>query len=312
MSNVVPIKVSIITVCRNAATSLETCLRSVFGQTYEHIEYIIIDGGSQDRTLDIIDRYRDRIAVLVSEPDDGIYSAMNKGVLRATGDFVYFINADDCFVDDRVIADVVEFVECRPGGDVYYGSIEVREDGNTVIYEPAAPDKAAEIMVCGCLPHQATFARRRVFERTGLFDETYRYHADYDWFLKIIADPEIELVHFKRVVASFRLGGISSQLRNGQPEAYRIQNASPLYQSDEWSRRRIAIYQENLLAARIENAHLKAELRKLAAAARPEFSALSTRTPFDRTRPQARKFVSGAIIRTLRNLSQLLKARSRA
>jgi glycosyl transferase family 2 len=261
MTTAPPIAVSIITVCYNAANSIERCLRSVALQTHQSIEYIVIDGGSTDGTLAAIEKYRERIAVLVSEPDNGIYAAMNKGLARATGDLIYFLNADDYLADERVVADVVAVVESQPRGGVYYGSIELRQSGEPIgVYHPEEPEKAAEIMVCGCLPHQATFARREVFKRTGPFDDTYRYHADYDWFLKVITDPDIALVRFSRVVASYRLGGASCQLAQGQPEAYRIQNASPLYQSDVWSRRRIAIYQEVLLATRIENAALKAML----------------------------------------------------
>jgi GT2 family glycosyltransferase len=256
-----PTRVSIVTVCHNAADGIDRCVRSVLGQRYPHIEYIVIDGGSTDGTLEAVGRQREGIAVLVSEPDSGIYAAMNKGLAHATGDLIYFLNADDCLVDERVIDDVVAFVESHPCGGVYYGSIELRQSGRTIgFYRPEGPEKAAEIMVCGCLPHQATFARRDVFERTGPFDETYRCHGDYDWFLKVIADPGIELVRLPRVVAAYQLGGASSQLARGQPEAYRIQNASPVYASEAWSRRRIAIYQEALLATRIENADLKARL----------------------------------------------------
>jgi GT2 family glycosyltransferase len=256
-----PTRVSIITVCYNAAATIEQCLRSVAQQDYPLIEYIVIDGGSTDGTLAVIEKHRAGIAILVSEPDDGIYAAMNKGLARATGDLIYFLNADDYLVDDRVIGDVCAFVESHPQGGVYYGSIELRQSGRTIgVHRPDGPENAAEIMVCGCLPHQATFARRQVFEGTGPFDETYRYHADYDWFLKVIADPKIDLVRFPRVVASYRLGGASSQLALGQPEVYRIQNASPLYDTEDWSRRRIAIYQARLLAARLENDQLKANL----------------------------------------------------
>jgi glycosyltransferase involved in cell wall biosynthesis len=259
-----PITVSIVLVCRDAANCIETCLRSVAEQTYEDVEFIVIDGASEDGTLDMLAKYRSRLAHLVSEPDNGIYPAMNKGLSLASGDLVYFLGADDYLVDERVIADVVDVVQSHPEGDVYYGPIEVRdEDGNKGVHKPEGPEKSAEVMVCGCLPHQSTFARRRVFDRTGPFDERYRYHADYDWFLKIIADPEIELIRFDRVVASFRMGGMSSQLAKGQPEAYRIQNASALYKSQEWSERRIAIFQEALLATRIREAQFRAELRKV-------------------------------------------------
>jgi glycosyltransferase involved in cell wall biosynthesis len=288
--------VSIITVCRNAAASIDACLRSIIWQTYKNIEYIVIDGRSTDKTLEIVNKYRDRIAILVSEPDDGIYSAMNKGLTRASGDFILFINADDHLVDRRAIADVIQFISRYPMGDVYYGSIEVRlQDGSKTVYHPEPPDMAAEVMVCGSLPHQATFARRQVFAHTGPFNEDYRIHADYDWFLKVIADPSLTLVRVDRVVASFRLGGTSSQLATGQPEVYRIQNASPLYRSEEWSHRRIAILQENLLAARLENERLRMEL-----------SAGKTGNAVATVLAVADRFLPAAITRMLKSLKRSL------
>jgi glycosyltransferase involved in cell wall biosynthesis len=312
------IKLSVITVCYNAAACIDTCVRSVVNQIYENLEYIIIDGGSSDGTLEVLNRYRAQISILISEPDAGIYSAMNKGLSLATGDLIFFLNADDYFVDQKVTRDVVEWIADHPAGDVYYGSIEVRrEDGIRVIHEPDPPERAAESMICGCLPHQATFARHHVFERGGQFDESYRYHADYAWFLKVIDDPEIKLVRFNRVVASFQLGGRSSQLANGQPEVYRIQNASPLYQSEEWSRRRIAEFQKHLLIVRVENAQLKAELLKFESSSWYAIAARSTRKLrypwngaikcFSLLKTGAKRFLPRTVVQTLRNLNRSVK-----
>ena len=298
-------KLSVITVCRNAAKSIEKCVRSVIEQSYRPIEYILIDGASTDQTPAIIQKYYDHIAVLVSEPDDGIYSAMNKGLLHATGDLVYFINADDYLVDKHVLADVAGFIETHPDADVYYGSIEIRdEDGAKLVVVPDSPDKASEFLVCGCLPHQATFARRPVFERTGLFDERYRRHADYDWFLKVVADPEMRLVRFNRTVAFFNLDGASSQLALGQPEVYRIQNSSPLYQSDGWSRRRIEILQSALLASRIENAELKRQLRGAIRESRVTFK--GTLRPFNSIKCWFMDFIGLQALGSLRALRRYL------
>lgn len=254
--------VSIITVCRNAAHCIDQCIRSVVGQSYGRIEYIIVDGASDDGTVEVVNRYRERVAIFVSEPDNGPYSAMNKGIALASGDFILFINADDFLVHQHVIRDVVDFIESHPRGDVYYGAMAIRfKDDDDIVYDPGPPDKVAEMSVDGCLPHQTTFARRQVFQRTGLFDERYRIHADYDWFLKVIADPEVELVKMGLVVSSFWAGGLSSQLEAAQREIYRIQNAAPLYQTLEWSRRRIEILQHSLLAHKFAVQHLKKALR---------------------------------------------------
>ncbi len=250
--------VTVITVCWNAAATLEACLASVAEQTYPRIEHIVIDGSSSDGTNEILARHRDRLAVLVSEPDGGIYDAMNKGLARASGSFVLFLNADDFFAGPDAVADAVAEIKKHPGYDVYYGSLLVRLPGETIRHDPPAEDKAAEEMVVGCLPHQATFARRSVFFRTGPFDVRWRRHADYDWWLKVLAEPSIRVRRIRTLVASFALGGASSDLAKGQPEVYAIQNAAPLYRSAEWDRRRIELLQQALLDNRMEVARLSA------------------------------------------------------
>nr|WP_196813269.1 glycosyltransferase family 2 protein [Azospirillum brasilense] len=254
-------KVSVITICRNARDGIGRTLDSVAHQSYQNIEHIIIDGASTDGTLEILKGHRHKPTLLVSEPDAGIYDAMNKGLARATGDLIHFLNAEDWLYDARSVENAVRFVERHPDGDLFYGDIEVRlPEGGSVIHTPQEADKAAEAMVCGCLPHQGTFARRKVFDRTGPFDTRWRVHADYDWFLKAIADPSVTLMHMPVTVASFGLGGTSSNLAKGQPEVYAIQNALPFYQSEAWLRRRIELYQDSFLAVRLENAELKRRL----------------------------------------------------
>lgn len=249
--------VSVITVCRNAAATLDACIDSVAAQTWPRIEHILIDGASTDGTAAIIERHRGRLAVVVSEPDRGIYDAMNKGVALATGEFVFFLNADDTFASADALANAIGDIARDPGGDVYYGSLEVRMPGQTIIHVPPPPGRAAEEMVVSCLPHQATLARRSVFARTGAFDLRWRRHADYDWWLKVIADPGLGLRQIRSVVGSFAMGGASSDLAKGQPEVYAIQNASPLYRSAEWDRRRIELLQKAWLDARLEAMRLR-------------------------------------------------------
>jgi glycosyltransferase involved in cell wall biosynthesis len=255
-------KITIVTVCFNAEAHIKECLESVAGQMYPEVEHILVDGGSRDRTVDILRGYR-HISQLVSEPDDGIYDAMNKGLMLATGDYVLFLNADDTLPTSETIASSVSEIQANPGGDVYYGWLEVRKlDGEKVVFRPPAPAEAPVFMVCGCLPHQATLAKPSVFHKTGTFDLRYRYHADYDWFLKILADPTIDVRAINCVIGSFREGGASSQLAKGQPEVYAIQNASPLYASGAWDKRRITEYQNALLNERIENARLRSKLHE--------------------------------------------------
>jgi glycosyltransferase involved in cell wall biosynthesis len=251
-------KVSVITVCFNAEAVIAACLESVAGQTYPDVEHVVIDGASTDGTMATIKRYS-HIATVVSEPDSGIYNAMNKGIARATGEFVVFLNADDLFAAPDALEAAMAAITHLPDADVIYGSLQVRQqDGSSHVFHPPPPEEAAEFMVCGCLPHQSTLARRRVFAKTNGFDERYRIHADYDWFLKVLADPDIKIRRIDCVVGSYFAGGHSSNLAAGQPEAYRIQNSCALYASPEWDKRRIAIYQANALELRLEVSRLQA------------------------------------------------------
>ncbi|NMJ42858.1 glycosyltransferase [Roseomonas sp. JC162] len=249
--------VSVVTVCRNAAATLETCIESVAAQSYAPVEHIVIDGASTDGTPDILKRHRERLAVVVSEPDSGLYDAMNKGVARASGAFVIFMNADDLFAGPNALRDAMAEIARQPDGDVYYGSLEIRGAGAPFVHTPPPPDQAPVEMVLGCLPHQATLARREVFARTGPFDLRWRRHADYDWWLKVLCDPTVRLRQIPTVIASFAMGGASSDLAKGQPEVFAIQNASPLYRSPEWDRRRIEMFQGAWLAERMEAARLR-------------------------------------------------------
>lgn len=252
-----PPQVSVITVCRNAAATIAACVSSVAQQSYRPIEHLVIDGASDDGTLDVIARSPNSVSVQISEPDRGIYDAMNKGIARARGAFVIFINADDHFTGPDALRDAMAAIRRQPDGDVYYGGLVVRDGAASHRYMPPPPEAAAEEMVLGCLPHQATLARRSVFERTGPFDLRWRRHADYDWWMKVLADPAIRLRRIETYIASFALGGASSDLAKGQPEVLAIQNAAALYRSAEWDRRRLEIYQQAYLKARIELARLR-------------------------------------------------------
>lgn len=245
------LKFSVITVCLNAAAHIAACLQSVLDQDYAEVEHVIIDGASTDGTQDIVRRLSGRVSKFVSEPDGGIYDAMNKGIGHATGDYILFLGADDFLLDPKVLADAAEFLE-RNRADVVYGGLEVRHpDGRATIFHPPPPEGALEFMICGCLPHQATFARRDVFERLGRFNTRYKVHADYEWFLRVLDAEAVDVRRTDRVISSFALGGQSSQLRKGQLEVFDIQNAFARYQRPEWVQRRLAAFQQQALDYRV-------------------------------------------------------------
>ena len=178
---------SIITVTYNAEQVLETTLQSVISQTYHHIEYILIDGASKDRTLAIAEKYRDRIQLLISEPDRGLYDAMNKGIALATGEYVCFLNAGDSFHQDDTLQQMMQSIKGRELPDVLYGETAlVDAKGHFLrMRRLSAPEVLTwksfrqGMLVC----HQAFIARRTLMQPYNL---SYRYSADFDWCIRIL------------------------------------------------------------------------------------------------------------------------------
>jgi glycosyltransferase involved in cell wall biosynthesis len=243
------IKFSVITVAKNAAATLPQCIASVAAQRYSALEYIIIDGASTDDTAAIVSRHKARVDRFVSEPDGGIYDAMNKALKLVSGDFVHFLGADDYFIDGNVLQDVAGFIEHAADCDLVYGGIEVRHPGGwTEVFMPPSPGSALRFLVTGCLPHQASFASRRAFELTGGFDDRYRIAADYDWFLRVVTDPRLVTRRFERIIASYQIDGVSNRLDQSQREAFAIQNGFPIFRQSKWLQRRIEIYLRESLA----------------------------------------------------------------
>lgn len=186
-------KFSVITVCYNAQATLEDTIQSVIAQTYHHVEYIIVDGASKDRTLSIINRYRDRITTIVSEPDKGLYDAMNKGLRLATGDYVCFLNAGDSFHEDDTLQQMVHTLrELTELPDVLYGETAlVDAEGHFVrMRRLQAPEHLTwhsfrqGMLVC----HQAFFAKRTLAEP---YDLRYRFSADFDWCIRIMKKSKV-------------------------------------------------------------------------------------------------------------------------
>ncbi|HEY9696883.1 MAG TPA: glycosyltransferase family 2 protein [Trichocoleus sp.] len=244
-------RISIITVCKNAEQFIEQAIESVVNQTYPDLEYVVIDGDSQDQTKEIIARYADRISTYISEPDRGLYQAMNKGIRYATGEYLCFLNADDYLIDRDVIKDVAQFLQGNPTCDFVYGNLEVRYSPEKIIVEPPPPENIIDELICGCIPHQASFARSDLFfDRVGFFNENHRISSDYEWFLKLIQNETVKLSYYPRLISSYYAGGLSSQIRLSVPESHRIQNQCPLYQEEYWLKRRILKYQEHVVNLR--------------------------------------------------------------
>ena len=241
-------KVSIITVCKNSEKTIERTIQGVLSQTYNDIEYIIIDGDSSDRTKDIIRQYTNHITRFISEPDRGIYEAMNKGINLATGSFFYFSNSDDYLFDANVIQDLVQFVSHHPGCDFVYGDHEARFiSGDSKIYKPVLPEQLLEEMVClgDDRVHQPTsLFKADLFKKVGLFSETYRIASDYEWFLRLLQDPTLKICYYPRTIVSYAHGGASGNIRALFEEVFDIQNKIALCQREDWLIKRVVKLQQ--------------------------------------------------------------------
>lgn len=211
-------KISIITIAYNSAATIEDTIQSVLSQDYPEVEYIIVDGASTDKTLSIVDRYADRIAHFISEPDKGIYDAMNKGVQLATGDVIGILNSDDFYADTRVLSDVAsrfgaERTDSAANIDALYADLVYvdREKGDKVVrYWKAGPYRPNSFRRGWMPPHPTFFVRRACYERYGLYSLDLRSAADYELMLRFIHKHGIKLAYLERVITHMRIGGESN------------------------------------------------------------------------------------------------------
>ncbi len=204
-------KISIITATYNVDKTLEYAIKSVLSQTYTDIEYIIIDGNSSDNTIDIISKYKNNIDISVSEPDDGIYDALNKGIKAATGDVIGFLHADDVFYDENSIAVIAQAFTDKI--DAVYGDlIYVKNaDINSVIRYWKGKPYSNKLLKSGWMPaHPTFFVRRKVYENIGLYDLNYKISADYDFILRFFNSERYNVEYIPNVITRMRVGGKSN------------------------------------------------------------------------------------------------------
>lgn len=209
-------KISIITAVYNNENQVATAIESVLNQTYSNIEYIIIDGGSKDGTMDIINRYKSQICTIVSEPDKGIYDALNKGIMRATGDIIGFMHSDDIFASETIIAKVAQQFEIDDV-DAVYGDLQyVRKDDPSKIirYWKSSAFDIAQLKRGWMPPHPTVYLRRSVYTQYGMFDTSFRIAADYDFMLRIFRNNERKSVYIPEVLVKMRVGGESNSIKN--------------------------------------------------------------------------------------------------
>ena len=221
-------KVSIITVCFNSEKTIRETIESVLNQTYQNIEYIIIDGGSTDSTVDMIREYVPLFGEKIkwiSESDKGLYDAMNKGIRMSSGDIIGILNSDDIYYNNKVIENVVSKIE-KSCADVLYSDIEFFNEvqGRQVVVRRWIA-KTGNVHLGWIPPHPGVFVKRDVYEKFGGYDINFDIAADYDFLFRIFSDKNLRIVYYNNYTVRMRVGGKSTgSLRNiirGNMEIYR-------------------------------------------------------------------------------------------
>jgi glycosyltransferase len=207
------LKISVITAVYNRVATIGEAVDSVRAQTWPNVEHVVIDGASTDGTLELLQARRHEVAELVSEPDRGIYDALNKGIAHATGDVIGLMHSDDLYADEKVLADVAAAF-ADPQIDAVYGDLDyvAQDNTNRVIRRWRSGAYTPALLLRGWMPpHPTLYLRRQVIERWGAFDASYRIAADYDAVLRYFGRGNIRPAYIPRVLVKMRVGGESNR-----------------------------------------------------------------------------------------------------
>jgi len=205
--------ISIITATWQSVGTLPDCLASVAGQTWPRREHVVIDGASTDGTVDLVNSHVPPVSCFVSEPDAGIYDALNKGIARARGDVIGFLHADDLYASADVLEQVAEAF-ADPTVDAVYGDLQYvrKEDTSRVVRHWTSVPFSRRRLHWGWMPpHPTLYLRRRWYEQIGGFDTRYRIAADYYSMLQLFSQPDFKAVYLPKVMVRMRMGGASNR-----------------------------------------------------------------------------------------------------
>jgi glycosyltransferase involved in cell wall biosynthesis len=203
-------RISVITACYNSREYIEETIKSVLGQTYPNIEYIIVDGASTDGTLDIIEKYRDRIHVIISEPDRGLYDAFNKGIQASSGDIIQFLNSDDFYCHHTIVEEVAAEFKNNPGVTMVHGNIKEFDEQDDFYCFKGKQTTLEDLRNGIMLLHPTFFAARSLFDKHSPFLLKYRIAADFDFVLRCFKSDGDSVRYIDKTMVNFRLNGLSS------------------------------------------------------------------------------------------------------
>jgi len=207
------VKFSIITATYNSANTIAGNIASINEQSYPDIEQIIIDGASVDNTLDIIRANSIRKLILQSEPDKGIYDALNKGIKLASGDIIGFLHSDDCFYLSETLGNIAKAFSSPGPVDAVYGDlvfVDKKEPDKVVRYWKTKPFTPTLLKQGWMPPHPTLFMRREVYERHGLFNVNLKCAADYDYILRVFNDKSLHFTYLPEIITKMKMGGVST------------------------------------------------------------------------------------------------------
>lgn len=214
-------KISIITATYNSQAYLEQTIVSVIEQSYKNIEYIIVDGGSTDNTIAIINKYKDKVSHVVSEKDEGIYDALNKGISLATGDVIGFLHSDDFYINNTVVEHIVNTFKKKNSDGVYANLYFVNKNDPTKITRKwLSGDYSPNSFIYGWMPpHPTLFLKKQVYKTYGMFNLDFKTSADYELMLRFIHKNQISLTYLNEFIIRMRVGGQSTASVNNRVKA---------------------------------------------------------------------------------------------
>jgi glycosyltransferase involved in cell wall biosynthesis len=210
------LKISLITVSFNAESTIESCIQSVLAQSFKNVEYIIIDGASTDNTLQIIHKYKQRIQILVSEPDKGIYDAMNKGIKMASGDIIGMLNADDFFAYDDALNDIANLFN-NHHCDIVFADLDYVDHQGKVIRKWRSGEYTPGKFNWGWMPPHPTFyCKKELFQQFSYYSLEYGTAADYELMLRFMYKNGVKASYLNKVIIKMKTGGASNKNLNSR------------------------------------------------------------------------------------------------
>lgn len=205
-------RVSIITVCYNSESTIQDTIKSVLHQDYKDIEYIIIDGQSTDQTLAIVNKYKNKIAHIISEKDNGMYDAINKGIHIATGKIIGILNSDDFYTDKQVISKIVDEIENKKVDSLYADLeyVHFKNISKTIRYWKSGTYRHGLFGNGWMPPHPTFFVKKDIYIQYGLYNTTFKSAADYELMLRLLHKHKVSTTYLKKTIVKMRVGGMSN------------------------------------------------------------------------------------------------------